>query len=350
MLELIPVIKHALMITFFVFVMMVLVDIIDTTGKRWLSRMLKGGQWRQYTLASFLGSTPGCLGAFMNVSLYVHGLLSFGAIVGGMIATSGDEAFVMIVQFPGTALALFGLLFLAGIIFGWISDKLAPVFGITPCEACQDLQCEECAPDQVGDKHSGADLHIANVRKNLQLLSFTRFLLMALIGSFLALVIAGILGPPDWNWKRVTFSGLSVFVLYIALVVSEHYLQDHIWGHIIKKHILRVFLWTLGALLILHFGLKFWDLNQFIQSHMVWVLFIAAVLGIIPESGPHLIFVMMFAQGLVPFSVLFTASFVQDGHGMLPLLSYSLKDAVLIKVFNLVFGLVVGGTLFALGL
>ena len=34
-------------------------------------------------LASFLGSTPGCLGAFMNVSLYIHGTISFGAIVGG---------------------------------------------------------------------------------------------------------------------------------------------------------------------------------------------------------------------------------------------------------------------------
>ena len=78
MMELLPIIKHALVITFFVFTMMVLVDFIDTAGKRWLSRMMKGGQWRQYTLASFLGSTPGCLGAFMNVSLYVHGMISFG--------------------------------------------------------------------------------------------------------------------------------------------------------------------------------------------------------------------------------------------------------------------------------
>jgi len=82
---------------------------------------------------------------------------------------------------------------------------------------------------------------------------------------------------------------------------------------------------------------------------MLWVLLIGALIGIIPESGPHLIFVMMYAQGLVPFSVLLTTSFVQDGHGMLPLLSYSLKDSVLIKVFNLVFGLLVGGILFAMG-
>ncbi len=82
---------------------------------------------------------------------------------------------------------------------------------------------------------------------------------------------------------------------------------------------------------------------------MIWVLLLGALIGLIPESGPHLIFVMMYAQGLIPFSVLFTTSFVQDGHGMLPLLSYSLKDSVLIKMFNIVFALLSGGILFALG-
>jgi len=82
---------------------------------------------------------------------------------------------------------------------------------------------------------------------------------------------------------------------------------------------------------------------------MIWVLLLGALIGLIPESGPHLIFVMMYAQGLIPFSVLFATSFVQDGYGMLPLLSYSLKDSVLIKVFNVVFGLLSGGILFALG-
>jgi hypothetical protein len=75
-----------------------------------------------------------------------------------------------------------------------------------------------------------------------------------------------------------------------------------------------------------------------------------AVIGLIPESGPHMIIVMMYAQGVVPFSVLFTASFVQDGHGMLPMLSYSLKDSLLIKLFNLVFGVLIGVVLYFFGI
>jgi hypothetical protein len=83
---------------------------------------------------------------------------------------------------------------------------------------------------------------------------------------------------------------------------------------------------------------------------MLWVFLFAGLLGVIPESGPHMIFVMMFASGLVPFSVLFVSSFVQDGHGMLPLLSVSLRDSLRVKAFNLVFGLAVGGVLYLFGL
>ena len=82
---------------------------------------------------------------------------------------------------------------------------------------------------------------------------------------------------------------------------------------------------------------------------MGWVLLISALVGIIPESGPHMVFVMMYASGLVPFSVLLTSSIVQDGHGMLPLFSYTIGDSILIKIFNLVFAIVIGLSFFILG-
>ena len=83
---------------------------------------------------------------------------------------------------------------------------------------------------------------------------------------------------------------------------------------------------------------------------MLSIFLFAGLFGIIPESEPHLIFVMMFIDELIPFSVLFVSSFVQDGHGMLPLLSASVCDSLWVKAFNLVFGLAVGGALYLLGL
>jgi hypothetical protein len=347
--EVLSVFKHALMISFFVFVMMLLVDFVDIAAKGQFSKVMREGRWRQYALASFLGSTPGCLGAFMNVSLYVHGMISFGAIVGGMIATSGDEAFVMLGQCPGAALLLFGLLFICGILFGWISDKLIGIIRIVPCESCRKADCDHCLSDMDNEVEVREIFRLKNLPSNLRELSSARFLLLLLISFFLMMVTMGILGPTDWNWKRITFICLSLCSLYIAAEASEHYLHAHIWDHIIKAHLFRVFLWTFGALFFVHCGLSYWNLDGLVKEHLIWVLLVGALVGIVPESGPHIIFVMMYANGLVPFSVLFTTSFVQDGHGMLPLLSYSLKDSMLIKCLNFAFGVAVGVALFAMG-
>ena len=332
------------------FVMMLLVDFVDTASQARMAGLIRCGRWRQYTLASFLGATPGCLGAFMNVSLYIHGMIGFGALVGGMIATSGDEAFVMLTQFPVAALMLFVLLFSGGIVFAWVSDKAVAVLGIAPSAPCIEDRCDHCRSRAENGAPVAEVLRPVHLIENFRALSFTRFLLLALILSFLFLVSVGLIGPSAWDWKRITFLVLSLCSLYIAAVASEHYLHYHIWDHIIKRHLFRVFLWSFGALFFVHWGLAFWNLEAFVRTHMVWVLLIGALLGIVPESGPHMILVMMYAQGLVPFSVLFTASFVQDGHGMLPLLSYSVRDSVLVKLLNLIFGLAVGGALFAVGL
>jgi hypothetical protein len=226
--EIYTIFKHALEITFFVFVMMLLVDFIDSASKRRMSEFIKGGPWRQYTLTSFLGSTPGCLGAFMSVSLYVHGMISFGAIVGGMIATSGDEAFVMLAQFPVTGLVLFLLLFICGILFAWVSDKLVKLLKIMPCATYLEGHCEECLSKAERQENVVDIFRPQNFVSNYHSLSFTRFLLPGLIISFLVFVSFGILGPAIWNWKRITFVALSLCALYIGTVVPEHYLHDHI--------------------------------------------------------------------------------------------------------------------------
>lgn len=114
----------------------------------------------------------------MNVTLYVHGMISFGAIVGGMIATSGDEAFVMLAEFPGTAMALFGLLFVSGILFAWVTDKLIGIFHIVPCESCSKTVCELCLSGTNKTEEGNGIFSIRNISKNFHPLSFTRFLLL----------------------------------------------------------------------------------------------------------------------------------------------------------------------------
>lgn len=340
MYEIVHIINHSIMITLFVFGMMLIIDYVNVLTKGRMEEIVKRGRRSQYIIASFLGATPGCLGAFLNISFYVHGLLSFGGVLGGMIATSGDEAFVMLALFPKKAILIFALLFVLGIISAWLSDKVISQMGITPCKECK-LQLV----------HSEASCNCFDVTA---LRKFSSFSSIRYVISFFLLVIIlalgfGYLGPKTWDWIRVTLFSLLIIVTFVILTVPYHYLKEHIWNHIIKKHIWRVFLWTFFALLFIAVGLKYWNLEAFIKSNMAWIFLICALVGLIPESGPHMVFVMMFANGIVPFSILLTSSIVQDGHGMLPLFSYSVRDALLIKMFNLIIGILIGLPLLLLG-
>ncbi|MDH5186023.1 MAG: putative manganese transporter [candidate division WOR-3 bacterium] len=333
--------KHGLMISIFVFVMMIFIDYLSVLTKGKMNSMIKGSLFRQYLIAAFLGATPGCLGAFMCVSFYVHGLISFGALAGCMIATAGDESYVMFAMIPKPALAIHVILFILGVIAAWFIDKAVYLLKIKPCQECQ-----------LSEIHLEDECRCLNFKEIIvyfKSMSFARFLLFALLLGSLYGFISGLIGPEGWNWQRITFVSLIGLAGFIVITVPEHYLEEHIWKHIAKEHLWRIFLWTFGALLIVDIGLKFWHLETFVKEHMFLVLLIAAIVGLIPESGPHLMFVTMFAKGLAPFSVLLTSSIVQDGHGMLPLLSYTIKDSLRIKLFNLIIGLVLGIILFSLG-
>ncbi len=341
---LVHIINHSVMITIFVFVMMLLVDYINVLTNGRMKKAVRGNNVRQYTIASLLGATPGCLGAFMNVSLYVHGLLSFGAIVAGMIATSGDEAFVMLSMFPREALLLFAVLFILGILGGWIADKFATFFKFTPCK--------ECNLQKIHEREERPYLR-PYLFKKLPKFSAIR---SGLIGAFvfiIAINLSGFWGPQTWSWNdpgRIILITLSFVVIAVISIVSDHYLKEHIWSHIVKKHIWKIFLWTFFALLFVQIGMQYWNLGEFVSQNIGLILIASAFIGLIPDSGPHLIFVTMFASGLVPFSVLLTSSIVQDGHGMHPLLSYTVRDSVSIKIFNLAFGLAIGIPLYLIGL
>ena len=333
--------QHGIVITILVFVMVMSVDYLNVLTKGKMDIIIKGGLVRQYVTASFLGTTPGCLGAFMNISFYVHGLISFGAITGGMLATSGDEAFLMIAMFPRKAFFLFFLLFVLGIISSYVIDKIILTLNIKVSRRCEysiphfNVECR-C-------------LGLKEVLFNLKNVSLIRFLMLVmLIGAFYSYV-TGLMGPETWDWEKTTFISILIIAGFIIVTVPDHYLEDHIWKHIAKKHLWKIFLCSFGALLAIDIGLKFWDIESFVNNHMVWVLLFAGLISMIPESGPHLVFVMMFANGLIPFSVLLTSTIVQDGHGMLPMLSYSIKDFFLIKLFNLAIGLGIGLFIYSFG-
>jgi hypothetical protein len=124
--------------------------------------------------------------------------------------------------------------------------------------------------------------------------------------------------------------------------VPDHFLEKHLWDHVLKRHLLRIFLWTFGTLLFIHIIESYLDVESWIEANTIIILLVAVLIGFIPESGPHLIFVTLFASGSIPFGVLLASSIAQDGHGALPLIAFSRKGFIVLKVINVLIGFVVG--------
>jgi len=333
--------KQSLMITSFVFVMMLAIEYINVQTKGSWQNSLQRSRWLQYVLSAFLGATPGCLGAFTGVALYAHNIVSFGALVTVMIATSGDEAFVMFSLFPGKMLLLTAILFLLGIVVGFISDILFKPESKIIKKVKKHLAVheeDECVCYPKGE--------ILSQLKNLAL---QRGLFMIVLALFIAGLLVNQLGPPEWNWIKITFLVASLAALFIVSTVPGHFLEEHLWNHIVKVHVPRVFLWTFGALLLMHILLDYLELGTWIEANYLTVMVIACLIGIIPESGPHMIFVTLYAEGAIPFGVLLASSIVQDGHGMLPLLAEAKRSFVFCKIINFTVGLLVGLVCYAAG-
>ena len=326
-------VKHALMITGFVAVMMLLVEYANVLSRGgWLAGLRRGGL-RATLSAAGLGVMPGCLGAFAVVAMYTHGQLSFGSVVAAMVATSGDEAFVMLALAPRDALWLFALLAALGFGAGLLTDALRRPRANTPT-TCTDL-----------DLHHQDDwrFHLSDLRtRQWRRCSAARGLLLLFL-EFLALGFAvGELGPEEWDWVRVSLVGITTITLALVWGAPDHFLEEHLWKHVFLKHVPRLFIWTAGALAATTILTSKVDFQSFSASGEWILLGVACLVGLVPESGPHLAFVTLYAQGELPLSVLIANSVVQDGHGMLPLLAESRREFLAVKAINLALGILVG--------
>jgi len=330
----IEVLQEGVMITSFVFVMMLVIEYLNVlTAGKWregFARMRVG----QYLLGAFLGAVPGCLGSFAVVSLYAHGIMTLGAVVTTMIASSGDEAFVMFALFPGTALKITAILFVLGLGVGWLVDRLV--------KKRATLKALGCDGYEVHEPEIEAFWPGTRILTQLRQCTLARGTLCAALGLFLFALLSGRVGSTEQDWVRITLLGSSAVGLFIVVTVSDHFLEEHLWRHVARRHVPRIFLWTVGALVVTRLLTQHADIEAWIQQGRLVVLLVACLLGIIPESGPHLIFVTMYAKGIVPLSVLLASCIVQDGHGMLPMLAHSRRGFVVVKAINFLVGFAVG--------
>lgn len=352
------VLRNSFLITGLVITMMLMIEFINIhSGGRLFSKLLKH-RFGQVVLGAGLGIIPGCVGGFAAVSMYSHKLLSFGALIAMMIATSGDEAFVMLAMIPKNALILCAALFVVAVLVGWIVDLLTK-------KGSKDTYCDEGF--QLHDEyHHGNPVHEKSTLRNLRHASAERIALLLGVVIFIIALAFGLLEHDheheheavetashlnifDEYWINLFFALLSLFVVWFIATANEHVIKEHLWDHVIRKHFLPIFLWTFGALLVIELGLHYLNMESWINSNIPWMILLAVLVGIIPESGPHLLFVTLFASGMVPFSVLLASSISQDGHASLPLLAESKRSFAKAKLINALVAAIAGYGCYLIG-
>ena len=419
--------RNSILITGLVIVMMMMIESLNIESKGLFFKGLKKTRVGQIIFGALLGSIPGCMGGFATVSLYTHRMFSFGALIAMMIASSGDEAFIMLAMIPEQALVIFAVLFVVAVVTGIIVDYCNDKLHKKHCHKDDHSECGSqsdcdhgytvhCHEEHV-ESMSGCDRKTASDTKRHEVESeaetgimhsesrhygWKRIVMFIGLAVFIAALATGQLGHDhgahthtddcatvcthhsihsshhsehnctddsphhdehsccthsanhtsvqthasinllDERWMNVLFAGLSVLVLLVLLFASDHFIEEHLWNHIIRKHLLTIFCWTFGVLLLVGIGLQYIKLDEWISSNTALMIILATLIGIIPESGPHMIFVTLYATGIVPLPVLLASSISQDGHSSLPLIAESRRSFLWAKLINCAVALIVG--------
>ena len=400
------ILQQTLIITTLVIGMMMVIEFINVrTGGLWSKRLQKS-PWIQILFAIVMGVIPGCLGTYTVVSLYVHRVVNFPALMAALISTTGDEAFFMFSLFPEKALLINLILIVLAII-------IATILQFSLKNKFLGLRNEELSfPIHENEECSHSHHHHHSVKKNIKNISFVRALLITLSLGVLILVLSGIIDGShhlnllmggqseesvmhsierqqstvnsqqsesivcvnshshhsesesesesesvskvcvnshshhshggEADWIRIILIVLFVAILIIVIVAEEHFLEEHLWQHVIKVHLPKIFFWTFGVILCLTILNNYVNIHDLIDSKPFIVLLIAILIGLIPQSGPHLIFLILFANGDLPLGIFLANCIVQDGHGALPLLAESRKAFFVSKAIKIGIAVLIG--------
>ena len=388
------ILQQTLIISTLVIGMMMVIEFINVrTGGLW-SKKLQRKPWLQILFSIVMGIIPGCLGTYTVVSLYVHRVVNFPALVAALITTTGDEAFFMFSLFPEKAL-------LINLILIVLAITIATLLQFTIKNKFVGLQNKEISfPIHEHESCSHSHHHHHSVKSNIKNISFVRALLITLSVGVLILVLSGVIdgshhlnllmggqteesvihsfeSQQDYestsqqdcchshnhshshshtseshihshdhggeaDWIRIILIVLFVAILIIVIIAEEYFLEEHLWEHVIKVHLPKIFLWTFGVILCLTIINNFVNIHDIIDSKPFIVLLVAILIGLIPQSGPHLIFLILFAKGDLPLGIFLANCIVQDGHGALPLLAESRKAFFVSKGIKIVIAILVG--------
>lgn len=348
----------------------------------------------QPIFGSLLGLSPGCGGAIFVMPLYLKGTVTFGTVVATLIATMGDSAFVLISTLPKKYLLVSLISIIVAIVTGYIVDKLnidkrfiqRKKLLINELEKKKN-QHEILEKELVAKGlHQDCMCHIGHKEgDNIDILlhhqqkqdpkwvhafthkcAYKAFWILASIGLVLGILL---LFQINVNTSiKIPYLGLIIGIagtLFSAvyMIINKKFVKNDTHEEeeskifSLKETLIHsaedtafVNTWVFVAYVIYEIAVYAVGgepvVREWMTSAGVISVIIGAAIGLIPGCGPQIIFVSLYAQGLLPFSALLANALSQDGDALFPLLAIDKKSSLIATIITTIPALIVGLTVY----
>lgn len=307
----------------------------------------------QVPIAALLGVLPGCGGAIIVVTQFVHGRVGFAALVTVLISTMGDASFLLLAREPQTALLVLVVSLTAGVLFGYL---IQIVHG-------EDF----LRPESSRDEHQvtvSCSLNQGVVPVSLSWVWRLLLLPGLVLGGLAAFQV-----EPDslfgqWSgyhpatWLGFCGAVVSLLVWFsqpanyswaVAHADVEH--NPHRLVDMVASETSFVTAWVIAGFLSFELLVYFtgFDLQSLFSSLGYLTILLAVVVGFIPGCGPQIIMTTLYLQGIVPLSAQLANAIGNDGDALFPALALAPKASLYATVYSAAPALLVGYIAFGLG-
>ena len=318
-------------ITLFVFLY------FEKSKKYSLSKFFKNNVNLQIPISALLGAIPGCGGAIIVVTQYLQGNITFGCLVAVLTSTMGDAAFLILAKEPMSALLIFSICMIVGIISGFLVNYIMP------------------------NKRASMNVTKINLKlgeiQNKYHLSLYKFWLVIFIPGF----FLGILSQFQINLVKILN-----FDIYYFLGCSGALLAMFIWAinpfsdkaisvdtsrNIQSKGIDMtnfVTVWVIVGFLVFDIGIYFTgiDFKKLFEVMLPLTPLVAIFIGFVPGCGPQILTATLYLNGYIPFSAEIGNAISNDGDALFPAIAICPKDAILATIYSAVPALIVAYSCF----
>lgn len=337
----------------------------------------------QPVIGAFLGLTPGCGGAIFVMPLYLKGSVSYGTVIAALIATMGDSAFVLISTRPLDYVYVSIISFVAAILCGYLIDALKIDGGFAKRREAllkkNTVTAEEHAKLQSAPmRHIGHEegdsidilLHHHH-RGHKEGGLIERFIHHGAYQIFWALTAVGLvlgvalLFQTDVNTELgiphigtiIGIAGTAFCLVYMVLgkrfLKNEEHEEEEQKVFSLKETLVHnaqdtafVCVWVFAAYFIYELFVLFVGGEAVVATWMMATgllsVIIGAVIGLIPGCGPQIIFVSLYARGMLPFAALVANAVSQDGDALFPLLAIDRRSSLWATVITTIPALLLG--------